>query len=125
MWGLCFEFINFYFFVEMCGARGWPHVLFYTLLFSRTESRILGALSQLDGFFLNPQLLTRSGIVPGTFRNKTWKTRNQMRIVAKMILILEWDPPFLSPVLQLMQTQTRFRTTIQDNLTFPFRICSE
>ena len=37
---------------------------------SRTESRILGALSKLDEFFLNPQIRTHSGTVPGTFRNK-------------------------------------------------------
>ena len=37
--------------------------------FSSTESRILGALSKLDEFLLNPQVRTRSGTVPGTFRN--------------------------------------------------------
>ena len=37
--------------------------------FSRTESRILGALCKLDEFFLNPQVWTFSGAVPGTFRN--------------------------------------------------------
>ena len=37
--------------------------------FSRTESRILGALSNLDEILVNPQFRTRSGTVPGTFRN--------------------------------------------------------
>ena len=37
--------------------------------FSRTEFRILGALSKLDEFLLNPQIRTHSGTVPGTFRN--------------------------------------------------------
>ena len=37
--------------------------------FSRTESRILGALSKLDEFILNPQIRTHSGTVPGIFRN--------------------------------------------------------
>ena len=37
--------------------------------FSKTESRILGALSKLDEFLLNPQIRTHSGTVPGTFRN--------------------------------------------------------
>ena len=37
--------------------------------FSRTESRILGALSKLDEFLLNPQITTHSGTVPVTFRN--------------------------------------------------------
>ena len=37
--------------------------------FSRTESSILGALSKLDEFLLNPQNRTCSVVVPGTKRN--------------------------------------------------------
>ena len=37
--------------------------------FSRTKSRILGALSKLDEFLLNPQIRTLSGTVPGMIRN--------------------------------------------------------
>ena len=37
--------------------------------FSRTESRILGALSKLDEFLLNPQVRTCSVAVPGSFRS--------------------------------------------------------
>ena len=37
--------------------------------FSRTKSRILGALSKLDEFLLNPQITTHSETVPGTFQN--------------------------------------------------------
>ena len=37
--------------------------------FSRTESRILGALSKLDEFLLNPQVRTCSGTFVGTSRN--------------------------------------------------------
>ena len=37
--------------------------------FRMAESRILGVLSKLDGFLLNPQIRTFSGAVPGTFRN--------------------------------------------------------
>ena len=37
--------------------------------FSRTDSRILGALSKLDKFLLNEQIRTHYGAVPGTFRN--------------------------------------------------------
>ena len=37
--------------------------------FSRTESRILGALSKLDEILLNQQIRTHSETVPGTFRN--------------------------------------------------------
>ena len=36
---------------------------------SRTESRILEALSNLDEFLLNLQIRTFSGTTPGTFRN--------------------------------------------------------
>ena len=36
--------------------------------FSRTESRILGALSKLDEFLSNQQIQTHSKTVPGTFR---------------------------------------------------------
>ena len=37
--------------------------------FSRTESRILGGLSKVDEFLLNPQVRTCSVAVPGTSRN--------------------------------------------------------
>ena len=37
--------------------------------FSKTESRILGALSKLDEFRLNPQVRTCSVAIPGTSRN--------------------------------------------------------
>ena len=37
--------------------------------FSRTEFRILCALSKLDEFLFNPQIRTHCGTVPGTFRN--------------------------------------------------------
>ena len=37
--------------------------------FSRTESRILGALSKLDEFLLNAQIRAHSGTVLGTFLN--------------------------------------------------------
>ena len=37
--------------------------------FCWTESRILGALSKLDEFLLNPQVRTCSVAVPGTSRN--------------------------------------------------------
>ena len=36
---------------------------------SRTESRILGAVSKLDEFLLNQQIRTYSETVPGTLRN--------------------------------------------------------
>ena len=43
--------------------------------FSRTESRILGALSEIDEFFLNPQVWTCSVAVPGTSRNNNSENR--------------------------------------------------
>ena len=45
--------------------------------FSKTESRILGALSKLEVFLLNPQVRTCSVAVPGTSRNgnsENWET---------------------------------------------------
>ena len=46
--------------------------------FSRTESRILGALSELDEFLLNPQARTCSVAVPGTSRNNFSENRETM-----------------------------------------------
>ena len=43
--------------------------------FSRTESRILGALSKLDEFLLNPQVRTCSVAVPGASRNNNSENR--------------------------------------------------
>ena len=43
--------------------------------FSRTESRILGALSKLDDFLLNPQVRTCSVAVPGTSGNSNSENR--------------------------------------------------
>ena len=43
--------------------------------FSKTESRILGALSKLDEFRLNPQVRTCSVAVQGTSGNANWENR--------------------------------------------------
>ena len=43
--------------------------------FSRTESRILGALSKLDEFLLDPHVRTCSVAVPGTSRNNNPENR--------------------------------------------------
>ena len=43
--------------------------------FSRTESRILGALSKIDEFLLYPQVRTCSAAVPGTSGNNTSENR--------------------------------------------------
>ena len=44
--------------------------------FSKTESRIVGALSKLGEFLLNPQVRTCSVAVPGTSRNKNSENRS-------------------------------------------------
>ena len=46
--------------------------------FSKTESRILDALSKLDEFLLNPQVRTCSVAVPGTSRNNNSENRETM-----------------------------------------------
>ena len=43
--------------------------------FSRTESRILGALSKLDEFLLNPQVRTCSVAIPETSKNNNSEIR--------------------------------------------------
>ena len=43
--------------------------------FNKTESRILGALSKVYEFFLNPQVRTCSMAVPGTSRNTDLESR--------------------------------------------------
>ena len=47
--------------------------------FSRTESRILGTLSKLDEFLLNPQVRTCPVAVPGTSRNNNSENRETTR----------------------------------------------
>ena len=43
--------------------------------FSKMESRILGSLSKLDEFLLNPQVRTRSVVVQGTSKNANSENR--------------------------------------------------
>ena len=56
--------------------------------FSGTMSGILGALSKLDEFLLNP---TNSDILENHSRTPTWKPKNQAGIVPRMIPVLEWN----------------------------------
>ena len=49
--------------------------------FSRTESRILGASSELDGFLLKPQVWTCSVAVPGTSKNNNSENPEPTAIV--------------------------------------------
>ena len=52
--------------------------------FSRTESRILGALSKLDEFLLNPLVRTCSVVAPGTSRSNN--VENQGTNAAPLVL---------------------------------------
>ena len=53
--------------------------------FSRTESRIFGALSKIDECLLNPQVRTCSVAVPETTRNSDSGNRNSIGIVPQTI----------------------------------------
>ena len=55
--------------------------------FNQTESRILGALSKLDEFLLNPQVRTYSVAVQGTSETLTQKTGKLIGIAPQTILI--------------------------------------
>ena len=55
--------------------------------FHRTWSRILGGLSKLHEFLLNPQIRMHSGTVPGTFRNTN--VENQGKNKGRLP---EWSP---------------------------------
>ena len=58
--------------------------------FSKTESRILGALSKLDEFLLNPQVQTCSVAVQGRPETLIQKTGKLMGIAPQMIPIPKW-----------------------------------
>ena len=57
--------------------------------FSRTESRILDALSKLDELLLNQQIQTHSRTVPGTFRNTNVENQGMNEDDPRVILILK------------------------------------
>ena len=57
--------------------------------FSRTENRILGALAQFDDFLMNPLLPGHSGTTPDPPGTHHIITRERMRTVPRMILILK------------------------------------
>ena len=54
---------------------------------SRTESRILGALSKLDEFLLNPQVRTCSVAVPGTSKSSNLENQGTCHIYSLTSLI--------------------------------------
>ena len=78
--------------------------------FSRTDSRILGALSKQDDFILSPQIRMHSGTVPGTFRRTNVENQEPSEHRCQDDPHSEVGPPSFSPVIQLTQTQTRFFT---------------
>ena len=56
---------------------------------SRTESRILGALTKLDEFLSNQQIHTQFETVPGTFRNTNVENQGTNEDDPRVILILK------------------------------------
>ena len=58
--------------------------------FSRTESRILGALSEVDEFLLNPQVRICSVAVPERPGTIIQKTGQPLGIVPQTILAPKW-----------------------------------
>ena len=71
--------------------------------FIKTESGILGALSKLDNFLLNPQLRTLSGTAPGTSRNTDVENQEPTGDRSRM----EWSSLSVSLVIQLTRTPKR------------------
>ena len=57
--------------------------------FNKTESRILGALSKLDEFLLNPQVRTCS-VIQGASRNANLENRETQGIAPQTIPIPKW-----------------------------------
>ena len=82
--------------------------------FNRTESRILGALSNLVDFFLNsPEPLQD---FPGTL---IVKTRNIRRIVPRKMFFLKLVIQSIDPVTQWNQSLTQ-RLTLSSELFLPY-----
>ena len=81
--------------------------------FSRSESRILGALSKLDEFLLNPQVRTCSVAVPGTSRSSNLENQgtNEDRPSDDPGPEVEFSPPPPPPTLgqkQILTPSTSF-----------------
>ena len=57
--------------------------------FIKTESRSLGALSQIDKFFLNPLIQGHSGSIPETSRNTLDQNHGTNEDDSRVILILK------------------------------------
>ena len=88
--------------------------------FSRTESRILGALSKLDEFLLNPKVRVRSRFVPETSRNPSRENQKPTEIVPRMILILKQGLLWVNThkiAAQQMPTTTAYNVDVQVSLS--------
>ena len=83
--------------------------------FSRTEHRILGALSRLDGFLMKPLIQGHSGTAPETSRDEFAQTRERMRTTTIVILVLKQASSTTrrhETLAQKMATTIIFRTSI-------------
>ena len=73
--------------------------------FSKTESRILGALSKLYEFLLNPQVRTCSVAVQGTSGNANSENRKLMGIAPQTTRIPKWGIFLTTLVNSIAQSQ--------------------
>ena len=74
---------------------------------SRTESRILGALSKLDGFLLNPHVRTLTSTVLGSFWKKDVKNQEPTEDRSQKDPISRSNSLLVGPATQLTQTRER------------------
>ena len=85
--------------------------------FSLTESCILGDLSKLDEFILNPQVRTCSGSVPGSSWNNISENQEPTGDGSPNDLYPKVESLFVRPALQLTQTGKRPVSTSFTELT--------
>ena len=87
---------------------------------SKTESRILGALSELDEFLLNPQVRTCSVAVPGTSRNTNLENRETTGIAPQTIPTQKWGIFLITLTSSIAQRQKPTLTVLVAK-SFQFR----
>ena len=81
--------------------------------FSKTESRILGALSKLGELLLNPQVRTCSVAVPGTSRNNNSENGRLLGIIPQTIPTPKWGIfPITLAKLKAQRQKTTLTATI-------------
>ena len=84
--------------------------------FSRTESRILVALSKLDEFLLSQQIRTHSGTVSGTIRNKSAQNQGTNENDSQS------DPHLEAGIFRSQITQSFGPEIARDNTELSFQI---